>query len=508
MPLSHKNTKYNSYNVIVKSTAYIGGSEGTRILLAILRTKFIAILVGPSGLGLLGLLTSILTSATTILGMGLTNSGIRQVAEVSASCDQTKMAHTVATLRTIALLSGCIGSIVFLLLSSQICKVTFGQGTDNLRSVALLSIAVFFTTVAGAQIALLQGMRSIQDLAKVKVIAALCATIGCIPIIYYWRQDGIVSLLVIEATGAVLASRWYVRRILQKPISVPAREFLCEAKGLLTLGLIFMSTSFMTVASIYLIRLSLVRHLGIELTGLYEASFTLSNVYIGFILQAMGADFYPFLTKIVNNHNQCNNLVNNQIEVGLLLATPALLMTLTFAPFVLEIFYSREFIAAYEVLQWQVLGTFMRVIAWPMVYILLAKRAGKLYFFVELVVNILFVTCTLIAIQWVGFYGTGIAYFIVYIFYVFMTFTVAHYLTGFRLSTTSVFLILPIVLLVSLNAFLQYFIPNGSKYFINASIALLAGMCSLIILSRFARFEQVNTFFDKLPLISQLYKNK
>ena len=46
-------------------------------------------------------------------------------------------------------------------------------------------------------------------------------------------------------------------------------------------------------------------------------------MYVGFILQAMGSDFYPRLTAVADDHAECNRLVNEQAQIGLLLAGPA-----------------------------------------------------------------------------------------------------------------------------------------------------------------------------------------
>ena len=57
----------------------------------------------------------------------------------------------------------------------------------------------------------------------------------------------------------------------------------------------------------------------------------------------MGADFYPRLTAIANRNEDCNRLVNEQAEIGLLMAGPGILATLTLAPIVITVFYRGDF---------------------------------------------------------------------------------------------------------------------------------------------------------------------
>src|SRR5260370_11437708 len=102
------------------------------------------------------------------------------------------------------------------------------------------------------------------------------------------------------------------------------------------------------------------------------------------VQQAMGADFYPLLTANARNNVACSRLVNEQARVGLLLAGPGIIATLTLAPIVLALFYSSKFGGAVEILRWICLGVALRVITWPMGYIIVAKGEQGIFFWSEL----------------------------------------------------------------------------------------------------------------------------
>jgi probable addiction module antidote protein len=98
---------------------------------------------------------------------------------------------------------------------------------------------------------------------------------------------------------------------------------------------------------------------------------------VNFVLGAMAADYYPRLTGVTTNKDKMGRLVNEQTEIAILLALPGLLFTLAFAPWLLEILYSREFINATALLHWFILGCMARVISWPLGFVMLAL--GKVY---------------------------------------------------------------------------------------------------------------------------------
>src|ERR1700722_3505913 len=71
----------HSYGQILTSSALVGGSSALNIVVGIVRTKAIAILLGPAGFGLFGLYGSIANLTQSICGMGINSSGVRQIAE-------------------------------------------------------------------------------------------------------------------------------------------------------------------------------------------------------------------------------------------------------------------------------------------------------------------------------------------------------------------------------------------------------------------------------------------
>src|SRR4051794_36116453 len=86
----------NTYGHILKSSALVGGSQALSIVVGIVRTKAMAMLLGPSGFGLFGLYGSICDLTQGIAGLGVNSSGVRQIAEACASGKQQSIANTAA----------------------------------------------------------------------------------------------------------------------------------------------------------------------------------------------------------------------------------------------------------------------------------------------------------------------------------------------------------------------------------------------------------------------------
>src|SRR5260370_4269213 len=207
-----------------------------------------------------------------------------------------------------------------------------------------------------------------------------------------------------------------------------------EGAALLKLGFAFMSSGLMTMGVAYAVRITLLRKVGFEATGWYQSAWTLGGLYVGFILQAMGADFYPRLTASANDNEQCNRLVNEQARVGLLLAGPGVLATLTGAPLVMSIFYSAKFAAGLGGLRWICLGAGLRVITWPMVFIVLAKGRQDILFLTDVAWTTVNLCLSWLCVSTLGLNGAGVAFFGAYIFHGLLVYPVVSRLSGFRWS--------------------------------------------------------------------------
>ena len=433
---------------VIKSTTIIGGSSALNVIFRIIQSKAAALLVGPAGTGLMGVFNSALVLASTVAGMGLDTSGVRHIAEASGTGDDDRITYTVVTFRRIVIFFGLLGSLLFFLLRYQIAQLTFGN-QKYAETLGVLSVALFCLVTATAQSAFIRGMRRIGDLAKVNIIGIALGTVIGLPVLYFWRLDGIAPYLIISAIATYFISWIYARRISLKKIKVSWNQTASYGKELVSLGFVFMLSGLTTIIITYVVKVMIMRSLGLEASGLYESASSLSNVYVGFILGAMGADYFPHLSAVVHDNDQSNQLMNVQVEIGMLIATPGVLLVLAFGPFLLQLLYSSEFIPAFEILRWQALGTFLRVISWPLGYLILAKGEKFLFFWTELGTNIFYLVALLASVEYMGLPGVGVAFSLMYLFHTLLMIIFARRLAGFQWSSSNLkrlTVLLPIVL--------------------------------------------------------------
>ncbi|MFY2763015.1 O-antigen translocase [Arenimonas sp. MALMAid1274] len=424
----------STYRQILKTSSIIGGASFLNILIGLFRIKVVAVLLGPAGVGLLGIFNNVVAFASTLAGLGVGNIGTRQVAEAAGGGDARQLQIARRALLLATLLLAVLGGIGFWLLRAQIATLVLRDPAAS-TDIGWLAIGVALTIAAASQNALLNGMRRIGDLARISVVSAVVSTAVAVAAVWWLGRDAIVIVVIATPLAGFILGHWYVARLPKSAASAPALgELSHQWRTLLRLGVIFMAAGLAPVAGQLMVRVLVQRELGMDALGHFQAAWVISMTYIGFILRAMGTDYYPRLTAVIGDGALVNRMANEQTEVALLLASPVLLAMLAVAPWVIQLLYSSAFVESVDVLRWQILGDFVKIASWPLGYILLASGAGKTYLVSEWGAAAVFVGLTAVLLPVIGISATGVSFLGLYLAHLAIVYWLAVRRTGFRWS--------------------------------------------------------------------------
>jgi antigen flippase len=423
----------NTYGDILRASSIMGGAQALNYLVGMVRVKIIAVLLGPAGVGLIGLYSSALGLVGTLTSLGIASSGVREVALAHGQDDPQAVARTVKVLRRACWATGLLGWALSVAAAVPLSRWTFGD-TAHAGSIAVLGVTLLLGAISGGQAALLQGVRRIGDLARIQVVAMLLNTAVAIALYAWLREDGIVPVLVATAVVSLVCSWWFARRVALRPVELPWRQTWRETRRLAKLGFAFMWSALLMAGLDMFTRSLITRSHGLEAAGYYQAAWALSGMFAAFVLSAMGTDFYPRLTAVIDDREAAVRAVNEQTEIGILLALPGLLATLAFGPWILELFYSRKFLPAAELMPWFILGVFGRVVSWPLGFIQLAKGASRVFMLTESTTIALWLVLIFVLVPPFGVLGAAYAFALVYSFYTLVMLGVSRHINRFQWS--------------------------------------------------------------------------
>ena len=429
-----------SYHRILRSTSIIGGASFINIAIGVLRTKVLAVLLGPAGVGLASLYTGLMGTASTVATMGLGPVGTRQIAQAYSKEDP----HAIMVARR-ALFWGTMvlagaGGLVVWSLRSILAVYTLGNASYS-GAVGWLSIGVALSVAGASQGALIQGMRRIGDIARLSVFGSIIYTALGIGFLWRWGKAGLVAYILVGPLTSFVLGHVYVSRLPKagtEAVTLP--ELTREWKMLLHLGLAMVGAGLVQQLAQLWIRIDVARVLGAQSLGQYQAAWTISVYYVTFVLGAMGTDYYPRLTGVIHDPKAAGRLVNEQTEVAALLSAPVFIAMMAVTPWVIHLLYAASFTPAIEILRWQVLGDVLKVPSWPLGFLILAAGDGKTYFLTETAAWLVIAGLITGLAPTMGLQITGIAYLVNYALYLPLMYWLARRRIGFQWSRSVLFL--------------------------------------------------------------------
>lgn len=473
----------SSYRQIMKATSLFGGVQVFNIIISIIRSKFIAILLGPTGMGMMGLFISTIGIISKGTNLGLDTSAVKDIAAASGTGNETRIGIVATVIQRMVWFTGLIGLLLTVILSPWLSQITFGNKDYSLAFV-WLSTTLLFNQLSNGQLVILQGLRKLNYLAKANLSGSLIGLFVTIPLYYLWGLEGIVPAIIGTSIFSMLLSWYFSNKIKLKKHELTNAQTFTEGKSMLQVGFMISLSGLISLSAAHIVRLFISHSGSLEQVGLYSAGFVIINTYVGLIFSAMGKDFYPRLSAVHYDNQLCKQAINQQAEIAVLILGPILILFLVFINWIIILIYSKEFISVSDMLYWASLGMFFKASSWSIAFIFLAKSKSKLYFLTELASHLFNLTLNIIGYHLGGLTGLGISFAVSYLMYLIQVYVISSIKYQFSFSR-SYFKIFTIQLILILAGFLTtMLIQHSNKYIIGILLFGISGLYSLIELEK------------------------
>lgn len=464
----------SNYRSIFKATSLFGGVQVYQILIQVIKSKFVAVLLGPFGVGILGLYQTALDLIKQLTSFGLAQSAVRDVSEANGANDTNRVDKTVSALRHLVWFTGILGAFVVIIASPLLSRLTFGNN-DYVIPFIVLSITLIIDQLSAGQKVVLQGLRRLKDLAKASALGVTFGLIVSVPLYYWLGIKGIVPTLILNSVTMLVLSWYYSRKVGIKKIYLSFKETLYSGSTMLKMGVAMSFSAIVTALMAYILKGSIREWGGTEQVGLYQAGFTIMTAYVGLVFNSMSTDFYPRLSSVNKDNIKCKEVVNQQSEIASLLLTPLLIACVILMPFIVRLLYSKEFLPANDYILFATIGMMFKLGSWAIAMQFIAKGEAKLFIINELAGGIYGTLFYLFGYKICGMTGLGIAASILNLVYFIQVYIICRYRYEFRFTTP--FLRLFIIQFILLLVVFIYCIVTRSVMFYIVGTVVFALSC-------------------------------
>ena len=443
-------------NRVLRAALVMGASSLVTIGAGVARNKIAATLLGPEGIGTLGLLATGLVVISTAFGIGLGQSGVRQVARAAGDTELGDSNALASTARALVLGTNALGFLAAMLIAAlrqPIAQFVLHDASASLL-VIWLAVGVWGTIALSGRTALVNGLNRIRLLAGINAWGAVLGSALGVAAVWVWRRDGLGVMIaappLISWLVSVIATRGLVSRAVptmlenhvlddtfeqeHRPRRDSLRNLWKPFARMARLGVAISAALLLSTGTQFGVRLWLERTLSLETAGQFQAAWNIANVYLGFALGAIAAEYYPRISAIADQPEQLNRAVTEELELILSLVLPVILGMIVLAPQITHLLYAPSFEPAIAVLRWQLAGDVAKVGVWTLGFLLLARESRRRFFFTELVWNIVYAIGVGISVGRFGLVSSGWVYAIAYIVTLGVCLYFAHLETGFQLG--------------------------------------------------------------------------
>ena len=402
----------NISRTIVKAMGVFGSIQVFNILCSVVRTKLVALWIGPLGMGLFAIFNSAIDMIVNIANFGMRTSATRSISMASDNPDKLNRISVAA--RRWAMWLGALGAIAMIIASPWLSEMSFGD-RSHVWGYVILAIAVFANSLTLGEQAVMQGTSMLKKLAQASFYGALVGLILSIPLYYFLGEQSIVPSILCYSLSVLIFS-YFIRKkgLGLQGCTLTIKDTLAIGKDFLKLGIFITLTDVVSQTSNYIFISYLNNVANTETVGYYQAGYTLIARYTGLILSALCVEYFPRLSKVAHSNMKLNIFVSQDINIALMVLTPVIVAFILFARLIITILYTDEFFIIQNFITIGIVGMVFRVFSWCMSFVVLAKGRGKMFFIIEVMDIFVFLGAYITAYHFYGLDGFGGAFILWY----------------------------------------------------------------------------------------------
>jgi O-antigen/teichoic acid export membrane protein len=349
-------------SVFVKTTS----STAVSFVLRAITAKIFALVLGPAGIGLFGLIRQIIDLCNLLSTAG----GGTAVVQAVSSAGAGEQVQSVRTSAVLFVLFSVVMAVLFFFFGAPIVYSMAGVSAKDTANVVPLIAAVvmatsfstFFGAVANAQgqysrITLATALGSLAMMLVAYPVAVMAAR-GSVAL--YVMTQALPPLIMIALTyraarfgGAYFWSVGAVRTAFDRR----------AALKILRVSAWLLLTSAISAVSALAVRMMVFARMDLDFVGQFTAAQVMAGIFFGFIIAPVQIYYLPQFSAARRSDETCA-LLNQFLSFAVLMTVPPLIGFLALKPLVVQALYSREFLPSLALLDWFLPTIFLQAPLW------------------------------------------------------------------------------------------------------------------------------------------------
>lgn len=399
---------------IVKVFSLTSVSTLVRMLTGFISVKIVSVIIGPSGIALLGQLNSFSTIVMSLATGGINNGVTKYVAEDRE--DLPKIRQYLSTSLKITLFCSFIVGLSMIVLNGFLSTIIMKSDQYGYVFV-VFGVTVFLYALNNLLLSVLNGFKKFRIYVKVNIANSIIGLVFYLLLVYFWELDGALISVVTYQSIMLLISLWMLR----KEFWMNIQYFKSKLDRVVTKKFVhYTLMTFVTMATLPVSQLILrgyvISNISAVEAGWWEAMNRISQMYLMVVTSSFGVYYLPRLSELKENHEIRHEIFKAyKVILPLLFIGFAVIYLLRL--FVIKILFTPDFYPMQQLFIWQLAGDLFKIASWLVAYLMVAKSMTKAFVITEFLFSALFVGLAFLFIHFNGVVGITQAHVINYMLY-------------------------------------------------------------------------------------------
>lgn len=381
---------------------------------ALVSTKVVASIIGPSGVALLGQLNNINAMLQGVAGGGIRSGVTKFIAEYKEDDHRIKSYIS----------NALIISSVFTFIISLICILghkflsdTIMLSSDYGYVFVVLGFTIFLYTLNSLLISILNGFKEFKKYVVINISSSIFSLLFSITLCVLWGLKGAMISAVTFQSVVLFVTIYQCRKCtwFRKSYFFGSTDFKIIKEYLQYTLMSFVTLSVVPVTQM-LLRGYVISEISIIEAGWWDGMNKISHLYLSIITASLSVYILPRMSELTDRWALKKEIIKcYKLIIPFMLVCTLILYS--FRHFIIWVLYSPEFYSMENLFIWQLLGDLFKVTSWILSYLMLAKLKTKVFISSEIISGIGSLLIRFICVKHYGVVGLNIGYLITYVLY-------------------------------------------------------------------------------------------
>jgi len=363
---------------ILKVTSVMGVATLIKMFAGLARAKFIAWMLGPAGMGVVGQATMYSVFALQFCSLQMGMGMMKGISESLAHKREDRVSLVVNMAGTLQLAAFAALAAITLPFSGPLTKFIFSDGKYWIYFVAITLTTPLALYQTGMASPIFYGYKKIADVTTLTVATTLAGMVILFALGYFYGTEGVLAQIAAAAVASFLISHYLMKRgvsITPRPgLSVfRQKESRPISASLFKYSLVSFIVGNAAIVVMIFLRGLMIKQYGIDANGFYQVAYAMSAYYLPFVTNGVWGHFYPEMCALRENRD-INRELNQFLRFAVFASTAIAAGCIIFRKYLILVLFSAEFMKAYDLLAIQAAGDIFFVLFYIFVTSLTARR--------------------------------------------------------------------------------------------------------------------------------------